>query len=232
MWVLRPDLQESAGDLQLCVGQEGGCEAGVHAMRIMFDEEETHGLIQVDADNAFNRINRNVFLHNIQIICPEIAQFVLNCYREPARLFVTGGIEISSLEGTTQGAPSAMPVYAEGIVPLMMVLSEPDRNDEKARQSAYADDLTGAGTIDQLKRWWDLVIKYGPYIGYYAKPGKSWLIVKEEYKSKAEEVFAGSGLQITTEGRRHLGAVVGTDQYKEEYVNDLIDTWESIVRNC
>ena len=36
VWVLRPDLQEAAGDLQMCVGQEGGCEAGVHAMHSIF----------------------------------------------------------------------------------------------------------------------------------------------------------------------------------------------------
>ena len=27
VWVLRPELQENAGDLQLCAGQESGCEA-------------------------------------------------------------------------------------------------------------------------------------------------------------------------------------------------------------
>ena len=28
--ILRKELQEDAGDLQMCVGIEGGCEAGVH----------------------------------------------------------------------------------------------------------------------------------------------------------------------------------------------------------
>ena len=60
---------------------------------------------------------------------------------------------------------------------------------EKARQSAYADDLTGSGTIRELKVWWDLVVKYGPFIGYYAKPTKSWLIVKEEHLEDAKKTF-------------------------------------------
>ena len=210
VWVLRPDLQEAAGDLQMCVGQEGGCEAGVHAMHTIFQDDNTHGIIQVDANNAFNTINRRVFMHNIQIICPEIANFVINCYQKPARLFVVGGIEIQSLEGTTQGDPSAMPVYAEGILPLMQVANEPLREGEdKARQSAYADDLAGAGTIEQLKRWWDVVVEYGKFIGYYAKPEKSWLIVKQQYLDIAKETFRHSGLKITVEGKRRLGAVVG-----------------------
>ena len=239
VFLLKPELQKDAGDLQMCVGQQGGCEAGVHAMVDIFQEENTHGIIQVDANNAFNTINRNVFLHNIQIICPEISTYIRNCYLKPARLFVVGGIEIKSEEGTTQGDTTAMPAYALGIAPLLVCLAEPidERADvmlnsdspprlaEKARLAAYADDLTGSGTIDALKVWWDLVVYYGPFIGYYAKPSKSWLIVKPEHKEYAEQVFAGTGLQITTQGQRHLGAVIGSEEYKDDYVTKQVEKW-------
>ena len=139
-------------------------------------------------------------------------------YQRPARLFVVGGISILSLEGTTQGDPTAMYVYALGILPLIIMISEPLKSSEdKVRQSAFADDLAGGGTIDQLKRWWDLIIKMGKYVGYYAKPSKSWLIVKAEHRDEAERVFEGTGIQITTEGKRHLGAVVGSISFKEKY---------------
>ena len=165
VYLLKPELQEGSGDLQMCVGQEGGCEAGVHSMHTIFEEENTHGIIQVDANNAFNTINRQVFLHNIQIVCPEMSMYIQNCYLKPARLFVTGGIEIKSEEGTTQGDPTAMPSYPLGIAPLLMCLADPLKQN-KARQAAYADDLTGSGTLQELKIWWDLVVEYGPYIGY------------------------------------------------------------------
>ena len=234
--VLRPDIQEGAGELQMCVGQQGGCEAGVHAMYDLYQEEDTHGIIQVDANNAFNVINRKVFLHNIQIICPAISNFIKNCYTKPPRLFVLGGVEIASKEGTTQGAPSAMPTYALGIKPLLICLGQPNYTLENreniqntpediARQAAFADDLASCGTIEQLKIWWDIIIKYGPYLGYYAKPSKSWLIVKIEYLDYAKEVFAGTGIQITTEGNRHLGAVVGTESFKDQYVTEKVEEW-------
>jgi hypothetical protein len=117
--ILKKDLRDVAGGLQLCVGHEGGAEAGIHGMREIFLEDDTQGLIQVDAENAFNTINRKVLIHNISYLCPEIATYVLNCYAIPARLFVSGGLEIKSLEGTTQGDPVAMPIYAIGILPLM-----------------------------------------------------------------------------------------------------------------
>ena len=137
-------------------------------MHAIFEDENTHGIIQVDANNAFNTINRNVFLHNIKIICPEFSQFIHNCYQQPPRLFVVGGIEILSREGTTQGDPASMYLYGLGLLPLMMVLSN-----EEARQSAYADELAGGGTIQQLKSWWDIIIEKGRYIGYTANPSKS-----------------------------------------------------------
>ena len=48
-------------------------------MHAIFNEEETHGIIQVDANNAFNTINRKVFMHNINIICSNaILVLILN----------------------------------------------------------------------------------------------------------------------------------------------------------
>ena len=70
--LLRSDLQNGAGDLQLCAGQEIGSEVGIYAMCEIYEDDDTYGIIQVDANNAFNTINRNVFLHNINILCPEI----------------------------------------------------------------------------------------------------------------------------------------------------------------
>ena len=115
--VIKPEILSSAGNLQLCAGQAGGCEAAVHAMSDIFEEEETDALLLVDADNAFNSLNRRVLLHIIQYLCPPIAIYIRNCYSVQSRLFVLGGTEISSSEGTTQGDPLAMPVYAIGITP-------------------------------------------------------------------------------------------------------------------
>ena len=89
--VVKPELMESAGNLQLCAGQEAGCEAAIHAMEEIFKEDETDGLLLVDATNAFNSINRNALLHNIQYICPALSTYVRNCYNVPSRLFITGG---------------------------------------------------------------------------------------------------------------------------------------------
>ena len=55
--VIKPEILSSTGNFQLCASQAGGCEATVHAMSDIFEEEETDALLLVDADNAFNSLN-------------------------------------------------------------------------------------------------------------------------------------------------------------------------------
>ena len=88
-------------------------------MSDIFDKQATDALLLVDADNAFNSLNRRVLLHNISYLCPSMAIYIRNCDSVPSRLFVLGGTEILSSEGTTQGDPLAMPVYAIGKTPLL-----------------------------------------------------------------------------------------------------------------
>ena len=57
------DIEEAAGPLQVCAGQDGGCEAAVHAMRAIFQDADTEGCLLVDASNAFNSLNRRAALH-------------------------------------------------------------------------------------------------------------------------------------------------------------------------
>ena len=90
MMVLKKDVIHSAGALQVCAGQQAGVESAIHSMVDLFESDTTSAIIQIDATNAFNSLNRKVFLHNIKIICPELANFVYNCYTSSSRLFVRG----------------------------------------------------------------------------------------------------------------------------------------------
>jgi hypothetical protein len=50
-------------------------------------------------------------------LCPPFATVLTNTYRIPTRLFITGGGEIASTEGTTQGDALAMPFYGISVNP-------------------------------------------------------------------------------------------------------------------
>ena len=44
---------------------------------------------------------------------------------------------------------------------------------------------------------------------------------------KAQNVFANSRVNITAEGKGHLGAVIGSRKYRDEYVKDLVKDWDN-----
>jgi hypothetical protein len=148
----KTDIQQAAGALRLCAGQKAGCEAAIHSITTFFQADTTDALLLIDADNAFNRLNRSAALWNIQFICPPISIFAINCYRVPSRLFVLGGAEISSSEGTTQGDPLAMPFYALAMTPFIRRLHG------IVQQVWYADDAQAAGKLSSLRQWWDIVL--------------------------------------------------------------------------
>ena len=65
----------------------------------------------------------------------------------------------------------------------------------------------------------------GPKYGYFPKASKSHLIVKQQHFANAIDIFSDTEVQLTTEGQRHFGAVIGSAEYKKRYVDSLIDDW-------
>ena len=78
---------------------------------------DTDAVLLIDAENAFNSINRKAVLHNLKFIWPIIATYTINWYATSSSLFIVGGGEILSSEGTTQSGPAAVGAYALGILP-------------------------------------------------------------------------------------------------------------------
>lgn len=64
--------------MQLCAGYEAGCEADIHAVDWLFSNENTDVVLSVDAKNVSSLLNKEVFIHNVKIICPAFAAFVSN----------------------------------------------------------------------------------------------------------------------------------------------------------
>ncbi len=217
--VVGGDVQEVAGSIQLCAGQLSGCEAAIHAVHMAFQDEETEAVLMVDASNAFNSLNRETALLNIQRICPTLSTILINTYREPSELLVDG-CTIWSLEGITQGDPLAMPMYVLATIPLIKKLSS------DALQVWYADDASAAGKLQSLREWWNRLTSLGPGFGYFANASKTWLVTKEANRELlAESCFSGTGVNITTDGRPHLGAALGTPDYVSRYVQSKVDQW-------
>ena len=90
---------------------------------------------------------------------------------------------------------------------------------------AFADDLGGAGDLLELQRWWDNIVNCVPKLGYNPNASKSWLIVKPEVQTKAQEIFGGTKINITTEKRKYLGGYIGSEDGWDEYADELVNSW-------
>ena len=143
--------------------------------------------------------------------------------RKAIRLFIPAwGKEIGSFEGTTQGDPAAMPMYALSVVPLIQEGERMVHQTGHGGQVWYADDATGVAKLEALRRWWDFLKDRGPKLGYYPKAEKTVLVVKQSVIAKARDIFAETGIKIETEGTRHLGGALGTTQFMEAYAKEKI----------
>lgn len=197
--VISDDIQHTANTYQLCAGQKGGCEAAVHAMRSLLENEQTKGLLFVDDTNAFDALNREAAMSSIRVLCPSLANIVLNTYRLSPRIYINDEAIVMT-EGTTHGDPLAMSIYAIAILPLIFEL------ENLTKQLWFAADAAAVGRLQGMKHWWDRLIERGPKYGYFMNPSKTWLVVKKSHLESAKAIFSDSRVQITTDGKRYLGS--------------------------
>ena len=105
-------------------------------------------------------------------------------------------------------------------------------NTPEVKQVWYADDATGVGYCEKLRQWWDNVEHSGPLFSYYPNGAKTHLIVKEDYVSKAKDIFADTKVHITTDGMRHLGAALGANYFTKAYVLSKVEQRDGLQRSC
>ena len=74
-----------------------------------------------------------------------------------------------------------------------------------------------------LKNWWDAIKIEGVRFGYFVKPKKSWLILKDGAKEdECRKLFETSPIDITVQGKRHLGAALGSIEFRNEYIDEKV----------
>ena len=188
--ITRADLQEAVVPLQLCAGQTAGTEAAIHALRASFQQEETEAVLLVDATNAFNALNHESALHNIRYPCPALVTIII-IYCDSSDLYVDGHTLLSK-EGTTQGDPLAMPIYALATIPLIKYLS----STSSTMQVWYADDAAASGSLTSLCVCWDNLTSAGPAFGYFGNAKKTWLVTKDTHLENARNIIQDVSLQM------------------------------------
>ena len=150
--------------------------------------------------------------------------YIITTYRSPSRLFICDGGEIFLQEGTTPGDPLAMPWYS---VNASIMIQSLRKSTPGVKQVWLADDSggEGVGQIVQLYNWYNHLSQEGKKYGYL-NGSKNWLIVKSDVLvDEANRVF-GDEVNITSEGQRRLGAVIGSQKFNDQYCREKVLGWK------
>ena len=134
-------------------------------MRRTFEEDGCEAVLLVDADNAFNRLNREMALKTINQKCHVLFKYLHNSYNTPSNLYLNDGSYMLSKEGVTQGDNLAMEMYAIATKPLIEELAEYTVN-KAVKQVWFADDSAAGGKLDGIFEWWTKLKDAGPTYGY------------------------------------------------------------------
>ena len=220
MGCVKADLKRLGSNFQLCLGQKCGIEHAIHSLRDQFENKNVEAILLIDAQNAFNSLNRKLALENIKLLCPSIFTALSNSYKTPSRLFINRKTILSE-EGTTQGDPLAMAMYGVAILPLIKQVDS-----HEIVQKWYADDGNSAGSVGALRTQYDKLQQHGPHYGY--KVIKCHLVTKKEHMNLAKKTFENLDVDII-EGHRVLGSVIGTEAKSNEFLTEKLNKYTNLL---
>ena len=123
-------------------------EKDLEARHELIAADDTDAVLLIDASNAINALNRAAALHNIRVLCLVIAAYVINTYRQPARLFTKKKKEDRvSGRNTTGRSP------CHGSLRLKhSAFNFESKASSSVKQCWFADDNSGPGSTTEIKK--------------------------------------------------------------------------------
>ena len=159
-------------------------------MRNEFEKPETDAILLIDAENAFNLLNREFAPENVETLCPALHHALANLYNNSSGLYVNNTV-LTSTQGTSQGDPLAMTMYGIEIIPLIGLLQK-----SNVTQKWYADYGRTVGDFRGLRAILNNLVVHGKAFGYNVNTSKCQLIVKENRRESAIKVFEGANITM------------------------------------
>ena len=75
---IKSDLETLGKNFQLCLGQKREIEYVIHSLRNEFEKPETDAILLIDAEKAFNSLNRELALKSADILFPALHHALAN----------------------------------------------------------------------------------------------------------------------------------------------------------
>ena len=174
--------------------------------------------MKIDFTNAFNEVQRAIFLKECHAKFPHIYKWVHYCYSEHSHLFYGDHI-ISSQAGVHQGDPLGPFLFCLVLQVLIDKIKTkvPDLN----LNIWYMDDGSVCGKVEQLLQAWKIIKEEGPALGLFANDKKCELISP----SSNPDIFINfepSIIRVQNGNMDILGSPIGSNSHCEQWISDKL----------
>jgi hypothetical protein len=214
--------------LQLGVGVSGGSPAVGHAVRAYLAANPDCVLVQVDAVNAFNSVDRSPLLAAVHRRYPGLFAFACYAYRSASRLFVDGAPAgtppVLSERGVRQGDPCGGLFFAATV---QGGLEQLCRAHPSVLPAAYLDDSSLLGTPEAVIAAFPAFCDLSADVGLAVSRPKSG--VYSPTAQAAAHTAAALGLAHHTDGVVVVGTPIGTDAFVTAHVSARADALRASV---
>ena len=135
---------------QVGVGTKGGAEAVVRAVNVLVQDhglDASVALLKIDFENAFNKVDRSQFLHEVDAELPSLSRWARWCYQDKTHLWFND-TELESAQGVQQGDPIGPLLFALALRKVTARIAE--KWPDLLLSAWYLDDGTVIGNRDTL----------------------------------------------------------------------------------
>jgi hypothetical protein len=217
---------------QLGVKVKGGCESVIHAISAILNAPtsaipiEERCIVQVDFENAFNNVDRTLFLAETREHFPALSSWAEYSYGSSSYLFYRE-TQILSCTGARQGDPIASLLYALGLNPTVKKINQ--LPSIKANLWIM-DDGTVSAPLSSLRQVVSILETDGPQSGLFLNKSKCFVWCGHHDPLNLNPLACGIPCS-DPRGLHLLGSPIGSTDFMQEVINQRIDKIEEIVHH-
>jgi hypothetical protein len=169
-------------------------------------------LLKIDFKNAFNLIDRDVFVRASSEMFPGLERWTRWCYTQSPLLVYDHAQVFESCCGVQQGDPLGPLYFCCGLQSIIDRIASLG----PTYQKWYMDDGGIVGPVDLLLKVWDILKNEGPALGLHLNPTKcewSWLNAECDLPCPLEHVQL-----VPTSEIQMLGVPLGSQGFVSDYI--------------
>ena len=206
--------------LQIGVAQPLGTEVGLETARQWSHRNKNNLsaiLVKIDFSNAFNCVDRQVFLEQCRHHFPGLSKWAEWCYAQPANLYF-GSDTISSEKGVQQGDPIGPMLFALALHPLLQEVNNGRSEGGLELNYSYLDDLILAGEQNAVAGFFHYLKRAASQIGLDFNTSKCEVIPPAGPEAIINrELFPNSIIYRDDGNFELLGGPIGSDSFCNQH---------------